>query len=556
MFRDETVKVEKKVRASWGREDGVASSSTSSPTDASVRQGPDKTKRSSSMASSATPSSLYVSTPSPSFASISPTSPNSPSVKGVKGGSVSPLTTTGSPTTTRLKFEGWDSSKLPPAILTDPAELGLTFYVNRYIIGYPDEVRKAEDLSSQTWFQSSSSQTTMAALGLAGMANLHDDRQLQHLSRIKYGEALALTNSALHNPLQNLEAAIKTTVMLALFQCVHATHESHDNVRVHLLGCLALIRSALPVATAPTLGIRGVLQLCYSLLIPCVTSGVSLPENFFDWLLESKTLDLLPGDEKPGAELVSIIARFARLSATLRTTTLSDGHEATEQMLQQMLAVDAEMEGWESSQQGTWKYEVVSSPDLPREAVFRGSYHRYSDVWSSRIWNHLRWARLLANQQILELAAECPRAASGAAGFKGPPGPIPFQEDRVRETVRRLAVDVLTSVPTHYRHPRLSWEELDMVQTHGGAGSGAFGIPHLTFQLRVAACAPGVPYDVWRWALDTLETIWSELGMLHAKSLAEVLRRHRDKLDGEIAAGTKVKVERDADTVGKLPLRV
>ena len=58
----------------------------------------------------------------------------------------------------------------------------------------------------------------MAALGLAGMANLHDDKQLQRLSRIKYGEALSLTNAALHNPLQNLEAAIKTTVMLALFQ--------------------------------------------------------------------------------------------------------------------------------------------------------------------------------------------------------------------------------------------------------------------------------------------------------------------------------------------------
>lgn len=392
----------------------------------------------------------------------------------------------------------------------------------------------------------------MAALGLAGMANLHDDKRLQHLSRIKYGEALALTNNALRNPLQNLEAAIKTTVMLALFQCVHATHEFHDNVRVHLLGCLALIRSALPVATAPALGIRGVLQLCYSLLIPCVTNGVSLPENFFDWLRERKTLDLLPEDEKPGADLVSIIAKFARINATLRDTAHADGNESTEQMLQQLLAVDAEMDDWESSQEGKWKYEVISSPDLPREAVFRGSYHRYSDVWASRIWNHFRWARLLANQRILELAAECPRTASGARS-KPPPG-IPFQEERVRETVRRLAVDVLTSVPTHYRHPRLSWEELDMVQTHGGAGSGAFGIPHLTFQLRVAACAPGVPYDVWRWALDVLETVWSELGMLHAKSLADVLRKHQDKLDRESTAG-KLKIEKDADVEGKLPVR-
>jgi hypothetical protein len=215
MFRDETVKVEKRVRASWGSGDGMASSSASSSTDAPVRQGPPKTKRSASIASSATSGPLYVTTPSPSFTSASPVSPNPPRVSG---GSSPPSVATSSPATTRSHVDGWNSSKLPPVIPTDPAARGLTFYVNHYIIGYPDEVRKAEDLSSQTWFQSSSSQTTMAALGLAGMANLHDDKQLHHLSRIKYGEALALTNSALHNPLQNLEAAIKTTVMLALFQ--------------------------------------------------------------------------------------------------------------------------------------------------------------------------------------------------------------------------------------------------------------------------------------------------------------------------------------------------
>lgn len=270
---------------------------------------------------------------------------------------------------------------------------------------------------------------------------------------------------------------------------------------------------------------------------------MSLPENFFDLLKESEASDLLPEDEKPGADLIPIIARFARLNATLRTVAHADGEESTEQMLLQLLAVDAEMDGWESSQGGKWKYEVVSSPGLPHDAVFRGKYHRYSDVWASRIWNHFRWARLLTNQRILELAAENPRAAS-AAGLLAPPGSS-GREEHIRKTIRRLAVDVLTSVPTHYRHPRLSWEELDKVQTHGGAGSGAFGIPHLTFQLRVAACAPGVPYDVWRWALDILETVWCELGMMHAKSLADVLRKHRDKLDRDSTLQGKLKAEAD-----------
>lgn len=63
----------------------------------------------------------------------------------------------------------------------------------------------------------------MAALGLAALGNLNGDKQLQHMSQIKYGEALAGTNEALRDPVNNLETAIRTTVMLALFQVISVT---------------------------------------------------------------------------------------------------------------------------------------------------------------------------------------------------------------------------------------------------------------------------------------------------------------------------------------------
>lgn len=60
----------------------------------------------------------------------------------------------------------------------------------------------------------------MAALGLAALGNLRDDKQLQHLSKTQYGQALVQTNEALKDPVKNLETAIRTTVMLALFQVI------------------------------------------------------------------------------------------------------------------------------------------------------------------------------------------------------------------------------------------------------------------------------------------------------------------------------------------------
>lgn len=209
--------------------------------------------------------------------------------------------------------------------------------------------------------------------------------------------------------------------------------------------------------------------------------------------------------------------------------------------MRQLLAVDRDMKQWEASRTGKWRYQLHRHPALPPEAVFRGQYHRYSNVWTSRIWNHFRWARLLTSQAILELAGRYPASAAGVVP--------PAQQARVRDTIRRLAAEVLTSAPTHYKHPRLTRAHLDIIQTHGGAGAGAVGIPHLMFQLQVAACAPGVPYDVWRWALGVMDTAWGELGMLHVKSLAEVLRSHRASLDRLDAEGI-LKIE-DEDAGGE-----
>ncbi|KUI60521.1 hypothetical protein VP1G_07758 [Cytospora mali] len=336
----------------------------------------------------------------------------------------------------------------------------------------------------------------MAALGLASLGNLHNDKQLQHLSKVKYGDALKSTNEALRDPLKNLDAAIRAVIMLALYQ-----------------------------------------------LVPSIQTGVGLPDSFFQWVRDSGSSDFLPPDEKPGADLAYIIARFAQLNATIRNTVYSDGRESTTYIISQLLGVDGDMEQWETSQKGKWRYKVHRHPALPAEAVFRKQYHRYSDVWTSRVWNHFRWARLLVNQLILEFVERYPTSSTGAVP--------PAQPDQIQDTIRRLAVDVLTSSPTHYKHPRLTREHLDIVQTHGGAGAGAVGIPHLMFQLQVAACAPGVSYEIWQWALDTMETAWGELGMMHVRSLTQVLRSHRANLDLLEAEGI-LKVEVDEDVQGVL----
>lgn len=219
MFRDETVKVEKRVRASWG----VAEASSSAPslsTNNTRKITTVKTKR--PIASTATSATLSIPSPPDSVSYPSPISTRSP--HRTRDGS-SPVTPSTSQSDELLQDSGWDLLALSPPIDTNPTDLGVSFYVHHYILGYPDEARRGEDLSSELWFHNPASQATMAALGLAGLGNRNDDKKLQHLSKVKYGEALKCTNEALSDPLKNLDAAIRATIMLALFQVMASNNK-------------------------------------------------------------------------------------------------------------------------------------------------------------------------------------------------------------------------------------------------------------------------------------------------------------------------------------------
>lgn len=258
-------------------------------------------------------------------------------------------------------------------------------------------------------------------------------------------------------------------------------------------------------------------------------SGLSLPTQFYDSVELSKSF--LPSNEQPAAGLILIIAEVTQMNATIRTKSFIDGRTATNDMVRQLLDIDRALNDWEVSQGGKWRYTVFHDDSglMHPDAVFKGQFHRYSDIWSSRIWGHYRWSRIVLNQMIVEFVKRYPSSSFQLITVA--------QQDRIYETIRRMATDILTSAPTHYKHPRLNQEQLDAVQSQGGAGIGIVGIPAMLFHLQVAACAPGVTYEIWAWALNILETVWAELGMLHARSLAEALRNHRNQLDQHEADG-------------------
>jgi len=248
-----------------------------------------------------------------------------------------------------------------------------------------------------------------------------------------------------------------------------------------------------------------------------------MPPAFIDWI--SFTSLRQPPCDRPASELGKLVARFVQISAFVRRHVLSENNPKTSYILRQLARLDQDLRAWESSvaAEAEWLFKRVRDYSLPRQAVFDGEYHVYNDLWTARLWNHYRWARVLTNQLMLDFVNRYPLASLPILSVA--------QQSDCYETIRRIARDTLVSVPSHWRHPLLPQEHPIPVEKAGTAGSGAAGIPPVLFQVKVAACAPGVPLEYWEWAVDFVQCVWGDMGMMHALSMMETLTAHRDAIE-------------------------
>ncbi|KAI9167330.1 SAGA-associated factor 73 [Paramyrothecium foliicola] len=490
MFRDESSKVIQKAHAQWGVGEGPNDSSSSSPSSSSSTSSNSPKSTSSTQASP----NVSLSAPVRRFSTASTASSTS----------VAPVV------------------RIIPPVTPSLDDQGVDFFVNRYIIGHPDEPRTAEEFKMAEWSADPALRDVMVAVGLAGLSNLKADKQqsLFQLARERYGKALRSTGQLVQSRrAPSLEVTMRAVVSLAMFELVKGEDLDINNVHVHIMGGVALMRSWCPIPNTAFGGVRALYQLSYTMFVSAHMTGTQLPPVFHDWMAFGRALQA--DVDIPATDLGVLISQFVDLSSIIRNRIFIDGHASTASTIQQLFAIDQSLEQWESSLHGPWLYRTKRDPTLPSKAVFQGDYHIYHDMWFARIWNHYRWARLLVNETIVEMVENYPLSSNAIESY-----------DKAVHLgrVRTLARDLLVSIPTHWRHPLLGDRMPQPLENHGGSGAGAAGLVLAIFQFKAAACAMGVPDEYWDWTHDILQCIWSDMGMLHARNLMGQMETHRARM--------------------------
>ncbi|KAK0732846.1 hypothetical protein B0T21DRAFT_385030 [Apiosordaria backusii] len=518
MFRDESSKVIKRAHAQWGvpetseQGEGSGSSPTSSTSSSSSTTSPTSTSTASPITSRRR---VPVTDPPRSATSVFTFKREAPEV----------------------------GYRVPKEIPINAVDKAIQFYIEHYVIGLPDEPKVGQELQGKVWVHSPATREIMAAVGLASLSNITGDKTMSTLSKQHYGRALQRISTSImakHVPELDLDVILRAVVMMAMYEVVRGRDEKPaSGARTHIMGGAAILTSFLPFHQSQTEGLRGLLQLCFSMIAstqgalqyttpepnnmipsrPEPQSGEGgLPRPFQHWL--SMGASMVTPTDKPSAELIFPIVELVKLSTYVRNQHFIDGQQQTTDMIRTALVLDAEFGAWEDRQDGAWAVieEHVSDKFFPSEAVFEGRYHIYTDMYIARIWNHYRWAKIMLSQLLIESVQRFPTSSSSLISDE--------RLQQIQDCIIRLARDILISIPTHYRHPHLRPAHLEYFdKTQGGAVIGIAGIPTLLFVIKVAGVAPGIPRHYRTWALGILETIWAKMGMFQSKLLSTMLAK-------------------------------
>ncbi|KAI1326091.1 hypothetical protein F5Y16DRAFT_249588 [Xylariaceae sp. FL0255] len=439
-----------------------------------------------------------------------------------------------SPTSMALSSNGLAMTRIPRRVEPNLDQRGIQFFVERYLLNHPDSPNTPA-LRDAYMGDGDAIQNVMIAVGLAGMSNLLGNKSMNLVARSKYITALKQTGQLIASATRDPKAVNKplmSIVTLALFEVVQGkgSKVTAGSANTHINGAVALARSALPVAGAPDGGARGVLQLMFSMLIPSQMTETPLPPGFFECLKLCKKL-LSSTAEDFIVDIAALIARLIHLLLSITQTAHVDDQPPTDSMIQQLLLANSGLDHYEGLMICAFPF-VVHQFEQPSPAIFRGKWHKYEDIWGARIWNHLRWARLLLANKLVEIMAKYPMSS---ARFISPKRTAQFYTK-----IERTAKDLLRSTPSHWHHPALEDATAKRMAAAGKGGAGAAGLPTLLWHLVIAGCAPNVPPDFWDWGHECLQVVWRSMGMQHAVALSEVMEEHRKTLQETGASNAAV----------------
>lgn len=213
-----------------------------------------------------------------------------------------------------------------------------------------------------------------------------------------------------------------------------------------------------------------------------------------------------------------ILGNVADLRTDIRSEKLAD----PQKILSAACAIEADLLAWSASlpPEFTYSTHIPEPLDTSFERRCHGirpydnEYHIYRDVWSPKIWNYYRCARILVNELILSQVHKISKSSPASL-----PEDIRLYCKSLRSTIRRLSVEICYSIP--FQLGACNLEVLPGAPVL--APESYIGGLMVLWPLFVAGMAEGPSHPQRLWVVECLRTIGNKWGLAQALAEMDVL---------------------------------
>lgn len=340
------------------------------------------------------------------------------------------------------------------------------------------------------------------AIGIAGLAQVANSKNLIAKARQTYGTALSLINADLKDPAKvSRDETLASIMLLALYETINCdSQRSMQSYYNHLSGATTLVEHRGAEQYQTESGLDLFRDLRSQIILSCLQKGDPMPK-----CMEKEPPNLrqnLNRDQSHRFQLADIISQLCAVRALFKPEPLT----GISSILETCMNIDEQLDSWSKRAPPSMLYSSVFLDTIPEE-ICDGYYHTYSDTFMAYLWNCYRSARIVTNQLILGLLNSDKAAAMSTLDSTE-------QSQKSLFLIRNLISEVLASVPFH-----LGFQNPDMDPPP--AIGGLLLIWNL-YKVTAIGMAAGRIRD---WTIGRLEYIRRTMGIQQAQTLALLLRK-------------------------------
>ncbi|KAF2740494.1 hypothetical protein EJ04DRAFT_455658 [Polyplosphaeria fusca] len=369
-------------------------------------------------------------------------------------------------------------------------------------------------------------QTSVAAAGLAGLANSTQSPRIMKKAQEMYVSALSMTNKAIRSPeLAKKDSTLISVIMLGMYEnSMFKDKDSIDFWVKHIEGACALISMRGEQLLHHSVGLRLFQQFYNNIVLAAFTKRSRIPQGMSElWEAGSRIYSY----NVHGRQWTTGLVIFAQMAAELS----SDHSDDPVGKVRSAIAIDKEFNSLMPPD--VWKFDTVRLKK-PSAHVFQNLYHIYTDPWITFMLNNLRGSQYYLHHVVCEELEKGSQASPPLFSEKE----IRLQMARSTQAMEQIAKDMCASIPQitgQVPFPENISAGVVKFPVNFSKSNpqppGTFlkafrptGLHHAIWPLYTASRFDRSSYDMREWAIGRLYWLGIRLGHRQAIVLADDLK--------------------------------